>query len=116
VLQSLFDAPGNHPVRIRLYAAAYEPLADASVHDVSVYATASASPATSIQGIGEIGIGAAGRWTGTGYLRLTCCTMPPEAIVCMVRRTGNVLNNHGLSTSSTAMAPAIEYNWSANAG
>jgi hypothetical protein len=33
LLQSLFDTPGDHPVRLRLYATAFEPLQDVSVQD-----------------------------------------------------------------------------------
>ena len=40
LLQSLFDTWGDHPLRLRLYADAFEPLADASVRDISVYGTA----------------------------------------------------------------------------
>ena len=40
LLQSLFDTWGDHPMRLRLFGAAYEPLANVTVHDVSVYGTA----------------------------------------------------------------------------
>jgi hypothetical protein len=40
LLQSLFDTWGDHPMRLRLFGAAYEPLTDVAVHDLSVYGTA----------------------------------------------------------------------------
>ena len=39
LFQSLFDTPGGHPMRLRAYAAAYQPLGTASVDNVSVYGT-----------------------------------------------------------------------------
>lgn len=39
LLQSLFDTPGGHPMRLRAYAAAYQPLGTASVDNISAYGT-----------------------------------------------------------------------------
>ncbi len=39
LLQSLFDTPGGHPMRLRAYAAAYQPLDTASVDNISAYGT-----------------------------------------------------------------------------
>jgi hypothetical protein len=39
LFQSLFDTWGHHPMRFRVYGAAYEPLGNTSVNNVSIYGT-----------------------------------------------------------------------------
>jgi hypothetical protein len=118
VLQSLFDTWHNHPVRLRAWAEAFEPLNDPSVSGSSVYGTpigfhGRVTPGTS----GQIGI-AGGyaldqRWVlaldlvdtyGNGF-RLSGSDITSLAVPA-----------HGPTQNNIALAPAVEYNWSADAG
>ena len=48
LFQSLFDTWGHHPMRLRFYGAAYEPISNVSVHDNSVYGTSQGFQGTAI--------------------------------------------------------------------
>lgn len=118
LLQSLFDTSGHHPVRLRFYGAAFEPLADVSVQDVSVYGTPEgyrghAKPGFAIAfGVGG-GYALDERWVlamdlvdnKTYGLRLAGADI-----------AGHVIQTLGNRSSSVAVAPAVEYNFSGYVG
>ena len=118
VLQSLFDTPGNHPVRIRVYGAIYEPLSHPSVNDVSVYGTNLGFAGLVHPGpSGEVGIGAGWALDRNWVFALDLV----QSFAHGFRLQGSYpdtasLVTHGPNRSGTALAPAIEYNWSGNAG
>ncbi|CAM3134211.1 Transporter [Sphingomonas antarctica] len=118
VVESLFDTKGGHPVRIRVFASATEPLASAGVQDLSVYGTASGFAGRARPGVStQIGI-AAGyaidqRWVLAADLVRSDAG---RSRLSGVDGTGSPIGTTGARASSTALAPAIEYNWSANAG
>ena len=118
VLQSLFDTPGNHPVRIRVYAAVYEPLSHPSVNDASVYGTSMGFSGLVHPGVsGEAGIGAGWALDRNWVFALDLVQNWAHGYrLSGTDNSGNAVENYGLNQSSTALAPAIEYNWSANAG
>ncbi|WP_420382199.1 hypothetical protein [Novosphingobium sp.] len=118
VLQSLFDTPGNHPVRIRVYASLFEPLSHPGVNDLSVYGTS--------QGFaGRVRPGISGQWgIGGGWALDRHWVFAVDLVQNLARGYrltgvdggGSAVATTGPNTSSTALAPAIEYNWSANGG
>lgn len=118
MVESLFDTPGGHPMRVRLFASVYEPVATTSIRDANVYGTdpgfhGRAKPGVSGQLGLAVGYAIDQRWVlaidvvqnYAARYRLTGVDM-----------TGNAVAAHGLNRSTTALAPAVEYNWSANAG
>jgi hypothetical protein len=118
VLQSLFDTWGNHPVRIRVYAAAYEPLSHPAVANVSVYGTTEGF-------VGNVHPGASAQvGVGAGWALDRNWVFAIDFVQNYARRyrlngidgNGSPISSNGLNQSSTALAPAIEYNWSADAG
>jgi hypothetical protein len=118
VLQSLFDTRGNHPMRVRVYGAAYEPLSRPSVQDVSVYGTGkgfTGNAKPGISGVFGLGIGYAldQRWV----LALDLVQNYADGSrLNGVDGLGGRVSTHGASQASTALAPAIEYSWSGRAG
>lgn len=118
VFQSLFDSWGNHPMRVRVYGAAYEPLSRPSVQDVSVYGTGqgfAGSVKPGISGVFGVGVGYAldRRWV----LALDLVQNYAHGYTLTgVDGPGVGVWRHGASNSSTALAPAIEYSWSGRAG
>jgi len=118
VLQSLFDTPGNHPVRIRVYASLFEPLSHPGVNDLSVYGTS--------QGFaGRVRPGISGQWgIGGGWALDRNWVFAVDLVQNLARGYrltgvdggGSAVATTGPNTSNTALAPAIEYNWSANGG
>lgn len=118
VLQSLFDTWGNHPVRVRAYGAIYEPLSNASVADVSVYGTSQGFHGNVRPGVsGQIGLGA-------GWALNQRWVFAFDVVQDYANRyrlngldgLGGTVAARGPFTASTAIAPAVEYNWSAKAG
>ncbi len=118
VLQSLFDTPGNHLVRIRVYAATYEPLSRPAVNNVSVYGTGQGFTGLVHPGIsGEVGIGAGWALDRNWVFAIDLVQNLARGYRLEgVDGGGNSVETTGLNQSSTALAPAIEYNWSGNAG
>ena len=118
LFQSLFDTWGQHPMRVRLYGAAFEPTGDVSVRDVSVYGTAqgfrgNATPGSS----GEVGIGVSygltQRWV------LACDLLQKSAQGSRVRGVdvlGTSVNTTGAQSRQASVAPAMEYNFSGRMG
>ena len=118
VVESLFDTKGGHPMRIRLFASAYEPLATTSIKDASVYGTQTGFRGRAKPGVtGQIGL-------AVGYAIDQRWVLAIDVVQNYAARyrltgvdpTGAAISTHGLNRSTTALAPAVEYNWSANAG
>ena len=118
LLQSLFDTWGNHPMRVRLYAAAYEPLGSVSLHDTSSYGTSQgfqgyATPGISINAGVGIEYGLNQRWV----LALDAAMNYNTGFnLNGSNADGSSLNVASLSSTSFSLAPAIEYNFSGNVG
>jgi hypothetical protein len=118
VLESLFDTWGDHAVRLRLFGAAYEPLANVSVHDGSVYGTdqgfqGRATPGFSAQGGLAVEYGLDQRWV----LALDLVQNYADGFVLNgTNAAGGAIHTSDGSSTSFAIAPAIEYNWSGNLG
>ena len=118
LLQSLFDTWVDHPLRLRLYADAFEPIADASVHDISVYGTAQgfrghAAPGFAADtGLG-VEYGLSQRWVLALDLvqNYANTTLVSGAIGSAAVATSK--NPGGIAFS---VAPAIEYNFSGSVG
>ncbi len=118
VLQSLFDTWHNHPVRLRAWAEAFEPLNDPNVSGVSVYGTprglhGSVRPGAS----GQIGIAGGYALDQRWVLALDLV----DTYANRFRLNGSVgaslpVPSRGPVQNSIALAPAVEYNWSADAG
>jgi hypothetical protein len=118
VLQSLFDTWGNHPVRIRVYGAIFEPLTHPSVGNVSVYGTGLGFAGNVRPGIsGNFGIG--GGWAINQRWVLVLDFVQSYAAPYRLNGidgAGGQARTRGRSEASTAFAPAFEYNWSAKGG
>ncbi|MEO8627184.1 MAG: hypothetical protein ABI612_03670 [Betaproteobacteria bacterium] len=118
LFQSLFDTWGDHPLRLRVFGAAFEPVAKVSVHDVSVYGTGQGFQGQATPGFSaELGIGVEygldQRWVlaldvvqsyGNGF-RLNGADA-----------AGNVVSTSAANSTCVAVAPALEYNWSGSMG
>ena len=118
VVESLFDTQGGHPMRIKLFAAAYEPLATAPVRDVSVFGTEQGFRGRAKPGaFGQIGLAA-------GYAMSQRWVLAIDVVqnfaagnrLTGTGAAGEAIAIQGPHRSATALAPALEYNWSANAG
>lgn len=118
VLQSLFNTRGNHPVRIRAYGAIYEPLSLPPVTDISVYGTGLGFDGNVRPGIsGQFGVGAG--WAIDQRWVLAIDVVQNYAApwrLSGIDGDGGLVHIRGSVQHSTALAPAVEYNWSANAG
>ncbi len=118
VLQSLFDTWGNHPVRIRVYGAMYEPISHVSVDDLSVYGTGQGFHGNVRPGVsGQVGLGAGWaldqRWV---FAFDVVQNYASRYRLDGIDGFGLAVATRGPSIASTALAPAVEYNWSAKAG
>jgi len=118
LLQSLFDTWGNHPMRVRLYLAAYEPLGSVSVRDTSSYGTTQgfqgyATPGISINtGVG-IEYGLNQRWV----LALDAAMNYNTGFSLIGSNAdGSPMNVSSVSSTSFALAPAVEYNFNGSVG
>ena len=118
LFQSLFGTWGDHPMRVRVYGDLFEPLGDVSVQNVSVYGTSygfqgQANPGLAADwGIGvEYGLNQ--RWV------LALDLVQNYAAGFRLNGTnlsGNPANVKSGSSTSIALAPAIEYNFSSRVG
>jgi hypothetical protein len=117
-VQSLFDTGGNHPVRLRGWAQAFEPLDDPSVSGASVYGSASgfrghATPGTS----GQIGIAGGYALDQRWVLALDLVDTYGNGFHLDGAAPNQIaIDAHGPTQNSIALAPAFEYNWSADGG
>jgi hypothetical protein len=116
--QSLFDTAGGHPMRFRFYGAAYEPLGNTSVNDVSIYGTSQGFHGRVRPGFSAVlGIGGGyafdQRWVFA--MDLVFNYAHGFSLGGTDALSGPV-DSHGGRSTSTALAPALEYNLSGNVG
>lgn len=118
LFQSRFDTYGHHPVRIRVYGAAYEPMNRSNVNDISSYGTAEGFHGHVVPGFSaNVGIGAEYGLSQRWVLALDLVENYSKGFHTVGHNAnGNAIDARSPSDSSSAIAPAIEYNWSANAG
>jgi hypothetical protein len=118
VLQSLFDTWGNHPVRMRLYGAVYEPLDRPGITDASVYGTSAGFNGRVAPGVsGEVGIDAG--WAVNRRWVLVLEVLQNYAggyRLNGIDRAGKLVQTRGGNEATTALAPAVEYNISGDMG
>jgi hypothetical protein len=118
LFQSLFDTLGGHPMRLRAYAAAYQPLGTASVDNISVYGTRQGfvgrvKPGASVVlGVGG-GFAFDQRWVVA--MDLVYKSVHGSKLDGINPGTGSVQST-GRQTSTTSFAPALEYNLSGRLG
>ena len=118
VVQSLFSTWGNHPVRLRLFGSLNEPLANVGLHGQSSYGTGPgffgrAKPGNTAE------VGFAGGWALNQ--RWVFAADVVEDFADGARLIGTDGGGGFVATSrtrryTTSVAPAVEYNWAANAG
>jgi len=117
LFQSLFDTWGHHPMRLRFYGAAYEPISNVSVHDNSVYGTSQGFQGTAMPGLSSVlGIGAGYALDQRWVLAFDLVQNFANGLHLQGTNAGNATNAHGTSSAALAIAPAIEYNWSDSIG
>ena len=118
VIQSLFDTWGNHPMRLRLFGAVYEPVANVSVQDASVYGTAQGFRGQAAPGISaDVGLGIEYGLNQRWVLAMDLVQNYADGAHLKGAEMGGALvNTTGPGGMSFALAPAIEYNWSGSLG
>lgn len=118
VVQSLFDTWGNHPVRLRAWADVFEPLQDAALDGASVYGTAAGFHGRAAPGVsGQVGLG--GGWAIDQRWVLALDMVDTYGAPYRLKgfdATRTYVDLNGATQNGFALAPAVEYNWSANAG
>jgi hypothetical protein len=118
LFQSLFDAWGNHPMRVRLYGDLFEPVGNVPVRNTSVYGTSYGFRGQANKGLSAdwgIGVeyGLNQRWV------LALDLVQNYAAGFRLNGTnivGNGANANSGSSTSIALAPAVEYNFSSHLG
>lgn len=116
--QSLFNTWGNHPMRLRFFGAAYEPLAKVSVHDVSVYGTSQGFQGRATPGFSAaLGFAVEYGFNQNWVMALDVVQNYNDGFrLNGTDAAGNFVRTRAASSTSVAVAPAIEYSWSANTG
>jgi len=118
LFQSLFDTWGGHPVRLRVYGAAFEALGKVTVKDISVYGTEFGFRGRAKPGVsGEVGFGGGYALDQRWVLAIDLL----ENVSNATRVTGDYggsfpVRQSGKYSSSFLIAPAVEYNWSNQIG
>lgn len=117
LLQSLFDTWGDHPMRLRLFGAAFEPLAKVSVQDASVYGTGQGFQGQATPGFAaQLGLGIEYGLDQRWVLALDLVDSYADGFRLDGTSSGNIVHTSAASSTSLALAPAIEYNWSDSVG
>ena len=117
LFQSLFDTAGHHPVRLRFYGAAYEPVSNVSVQGNSVYGTSQGFHGTAIPGFSSVlGIGAGYGLDQNWVLAFDLVQNFANGLHLQGANAGSVTDTHGTSSATLAVAPAIECNFTDNLG
>jgi len=118
LLQSLFETPHRHPVRLRLYGVALEPLANVNLHDVTVYGTAQGFAGHAAPGFaGNVGLGGGYCLTQRWVLAFDLIQKWAHGSRLVgVDATGTAVNTQQPGIARTGIAPAVEYNFSSHAG
>jgi hypothetical protein len=118
LLQSLFDTWGDHPLRLRLYADAFEPIADASVRDISVYGTAQGFHGHAAPGFAaDTGLGVEYGLSQRWVLALDLVQNYADTT-----HVSGAIGSAAVTTSKNpagiafSVAPAVEYNFSGSVG
>jgi len=116
--QSLFDTPGNHPLRLRLYGAAFEPVSNVAVNDLSVYGTGQGFAGHAAPGFSaELGLGAGYALDQRWVLAFDLVqNFAHGSRLNGVDASGSSVNSKDSGSTRTAVAPAIEYNFSGHVG
>jgi hypothetical protein len=118
LLQSLFDTPGHHPVRLRLYGVALEPLANVSLHDTTVYGTTQGFTGHAAPGFaGNLGLGGGYSLTQRWVLAFDLIQkFAHGGRLVGLDAMGNAVNSQQSGSARTGIAPAVEYNFSSHVG
>jgi hypothetical protein len=118
LLQSLFDTWGDHPMRLRLFGAAYEPLTDVSVHDLSVYGTAPGFLGQAAPGFAaDVGLGVEYGLNQRWVVAIDLVENYADGFrLNGTDAAGDSVHAHTASSTNLGLAPAIEYNWSNSVG
>jgi hypothetical protein len=118
LLQSLFDTPHHHPVRLRLYGVALEPLADVTLHDMTVYGTTQGFAGHAAPGFaGNLGFGGGYSLTQRWVLAFDLIQkFAHGSRLVGVDATGTSVNTQQSGSARTGIAPAAEYNFSSHVG
>lgn len=118
LLQSLFDTPGGHPMRFRLFAAAYEPIGKTSVDNVSVYGTSQGFTGRVDPGVsGTLGIGGGYAFDRRWVIAMDLVYKSARGFTLEGTDALNAPFHSRSGRSSTlSWAPALEYNLSGNVG
>jgi hypothetical protein len=118
LLQSLFDTWGDHPLRLRLYADAFEPIADASVRDISVYGTAHGFHGHAAPGFAaDTGLGVEYGLSQRWVLALDLVqNYADTTLVSGAIGSAAVTTSKKPAGIAFSIAPAVEYNFSGSVG
>lgn len=118
LLQSLFDTPGGHPMRFRVYAAAYEAIGSTSVHNISVYGTSPGFAGRVDPGFSAVmGIGGGYALDQRWVIALDLVHKSARGFALDGADGMNVIvHSRSGRSARTSLAPALEYNISGNVG
>jgi hypothetical protein len=118
LLQSLFDTAHHHPVRLRLYGVALEPLANVTLHDTTVYGTTQGFVGHAAPGFaGNLGLGAGYCLTQRWVLAFDLIQkFAHGSRLVGIDGNGNSVNTQQSGSARTGIAPAVEYNFSSHLG
>jgi hypothetical protein len=116
--QSLFDTWGHHPVRLRFYGEAFEPVANVPVQGVSVYGSDQGFSGHATPGfVSELGIGGGIGLDQQWVLALDLVQHFSGGSHLLGTEVGGPLvNTKAPGSAATAVAPAVEYNLSDTLG
>jgi hypothetical protein len=118
ILQSIFDTPGNHPLRVRLWGEFEEPLNNPTLRDMSVYGTDKGFHGVARPGFqATAGLSPEYGLTQRGVLAADIVYGYADCarVTGSYAGTGYVDTTHG-SSGNWSFAPAVEYNWSPRYG
>ncbi|QYE33602.1 transporter (plasmid) [Polymorphobacter megasporae] len=118
VVQSLFSTWGNHPVRLRLFGSVNEPLADVGLRGQTAYGTGPGFFGRVKPGI-TTQVGFAGGWALNQRWVFAADVVEDYADGARLLGTdggGGFVSTSRMRRYTTSIAPAVEYNWSANVG
>jgi hypothetical protein len=118
LLQSVFDTPGGHPMRLRAYAAAYQPLGTASVDGISVYGTGRGF-AGSVHPGASVVLGVGGGFAFDQRFVVAMDLVYKSAHGFALDGSDPVdgrIHSRSKRRSTTSFAPALEYNVSGRLG
>jgi hypothetical protein len=118
LFQSLFETSGNHPVRIRGYVAAYQPLSRVNLGDVSAYGTSQGFQGRVLPGNSAVvGIGAGYAFTQRWVAAIDIVENYADGFKLNgTNSDGGLVASRSPYSTSLGLAPAIEYNWSGTMG